>query len=247
MFKLSGHRSDKMSMPSQSAVESMSAENLLGSLNEVERKFAPKHLFVAGHTEILEEGARVSIVGSREASETGIKRAKKLARLVCERGGVVVSGLAKGIDTAAHTAAIESGGKTIAVIGTPLSQSYPKENAALQAKIQRDHLLVSQFAEGYPVQPKNFPIRNRTMALISDATVIVEAGQKSGSISQGWEALRLGRGLFIAKALTEDPKLTWPEEMMNYGAHILSDECIEEFFEFLPSRGHASVFDELSV
>jgi DNA processing protein len=234
-------------MSFKASQESMTTEDLLGPLNEVEQKFAPKQLFVVGHTEILQEGARVSIVGSRDASEVGLRRAKKLARLVCERGGVVVSGLAKGIDTAAHTAAIEAGGKTIAVIGTPQSQTYPRENSALQARIQRDFLCVSQFPEGYPVQPKNFPIRNRTMALISDVTVIVEAGQTSGSISQGWEAMRLGRGLFIAKALTENPKLSWPEEMMNYGAGVLSDESIEDFFEFLPSQSRAFAFDELSV
>ena len=227
-------------------VESMTAEELLGPLNEVEQKFAPKELFVVGHPEILEEGARVSIVGSREASETGIKRAKKLARLVCERGGVVVSGLAKGIDTAAHTAAIESGGRTIGVIGTPLDQAYPKENAPLQARIAKEFLLVSQFAPGYPVQPKNFPIRNRTMALMSDATVIVEAGEKSGSISQGWEALRLGRGLFISKVLVES-SLKWPGEMLHYGARVLSDDSIEEFFEWLPARSKVFAFDELSV
>src|SRR5260221_5567929 len=96
--------------------QSMTASELLGPLNEVEKKFAPKELFVLGHTEILEEGPRVAIVGSRDASENGLRRAKKLARLVCERSGVVVSGLAKGIDTAAHTSAIESNGKTIAVI-----------------------------------------------------------------------------------------------------------------------------------
>jgi DNA processing protein len=240
-------RPDSKNMYSQASEKSMTAEELLGQLNEVEQKFAPKQLFIVGHTEILQEGARVSIVGSREASEIGLRRAKKLARLVCEHGGVVVSGLAKGIDTAAHTAAIEAGGKTIAVIGTPQSQRYPKENSALQTRIQRDFLCVSQFSEGYPVQPQNFPIRNRTMALISDATVIVEAGQTSGSISQGWEALRLGRGLFIAKALTENPKLTWPEEMMEYGARVLADESIEDFFEFLPSRSRAFAFDEFSV
>ena len=234
-------------MRSQAWPESVTAEELLGSLNEVERKFVPKQLFVVGHLEIMQEGARVSIVGSREASDVGLRRAKKLARLVCERGGIVVSGLARGVDTAAHTAAIEAGGKTIAVIGTPQSQAYPKENSELQALIQRDFLCVSQFPEGYPVQPKNFPIRNRTMALISDATVIVEAGQTSGSISQGWEALRLGRGLFIAKALTENSKLTWPAEMMSYGARVLADDSIDDFFEFLPSRSRAFAFDELYV
>lgn len=209
---------------------------LLGPLNEVEQKFAPQKLFIAGHPEILNERPRVSIVGSRKASNEGIKRAKKLARLVVERDGVVVSGLAIGIDTAAHTSAIEAKGKTVAVIGTPMNQVYPKENAELQSFIRKEHLLVSQFPIGYPIQPKNFPIRNRTMALISDATVIIEAGEKSGAISQGWEALRLGRGLFISKWLTENTGLNWPQEMLAYGAEVLSDDSLDEFFESLPVR-----------
>ena len=232
-------------MRAETSDPGLSAEELLGPLNEVERKYAPQRLFVMGNRDILVEGARVAIVGSRDACPDGLHRARKLAKLVVGRAGVVVSGLAKGIDTAAHTSAIEAGGRTIAVIGTPLGEVYPRENAALQARIQRDYLCVSQFPENYPVRPQNFPIRNRTMALLSDATVIVEAGEKSGSISQGWEALRLGRGLFIAKALADDPRLSWPKEMMHYGAAVLSDDLLEEFFDSLPTRKGISVLDEL--
>ena len=89
---------------------------------------------------------------------------------------MIVSGLAEGIDTAAHTAAISRGGRTIAVLGTPLDQVFPRQNAALQDQIMREHLAVSQFPAGHPVQRKNFPLRNR-WALISDATVIIEAGK----------------------------------------------------------------------
>jgi DNA processing protein len=218
------------------------AASLLGPLNDVEQKNAPAILYVAGDTSLLREGARVSIVGSRKASADGIQRAKKLARLLAQRATVVVSGLAEGIDTAAHTAGIEAVGRTIAVIGTPLDKVYPKKNAALQERIMRDHLVVSQFPSGYPVQPKNFPIRNRTMALVSDATVIIEASDKSGSLHQGWEALRLGRGLFIAKSLVESDSVSWPEEMLHYGARVLSDETLEELFDFLPPRS-AAEFD----
>lgn len=225
----------------------MTPSELLGQLNEVERKFAPVKLFITGHPEILEKRPRVSIVGSRKASPTGIQRAKKLARLVVERGGIVVSGLATGIDTAAHTAAMEANGFTVAVLGTPLNQNYPKENAELQRNIQNSHLCISQFAPGYPVQRQNFPIRNRTMALISDATVIIEAGDTSGSISQGWEALRLGRGLFISKWITENKTLRWPKEMLGYGAEVLSDDTLNYFFESLPTRISSLEIDALSL
>lgn len=216
--------------------QNLSPQELLGPLNEVEQKNVPKTLYVAGDTGILAEGARVAIVGARKASPEGLRRASKLAGLLAGRGIVIVSGLAEGIDTAAHTAAIHRGGRTIAVLGTPLDQVFPRQNAALQDQIMRDHLAVSQFAAGSPVQRKNFPLRNRTMALISDATVIIEAGNTSGSLSQGWEALRLGRPLFLAKSVTEDPSLTWPAEFLHYGAVLLSDETIEEFFDALPAR-----------
>ena len=216
--------------------QSLSPQDLLGPLSEVEQKNAPKTLYVAGDTGILAEGARVAIVGSRKASPDGLRRASKLAGLLAGRGIVIVSGLAEGIDTAAHTAAISRGGRTIAVLGTPLDQVFPRQNAALQDQIMRDHLAVSQFAAGSPVQRKNFPLRNRTMALISDATVIIEAGNSSGSLSQGWEALRLGRPLFLTKSVTEYPSLTWPAEMIHYGADVLSDQTIEEFFDSLPAR-----------
>src|SRR5512142_369437 len=216
--------------------QSVLPQDLLGPLNEVEQKNAPKTLYVGGDTEILEEGARVAIVGARKASPEGLRRASKLAGLLVSRSIVIVSGLAEGIDTAAHTAAIHRGGRTIAVLGTPLDQVFPRQNAALQDQIMRDHLVISQFAVGQPVQRKNFPLRNRTMALISDATVIIEAGNTSGSLSQGWEALRLGRPLFLAKSVTEYPCLTWPAEMIHYGADVLSDQTVEEFFDSLPAR-----------
>jgi DNA processing protein len=214
----------------------LSAEDLLGPLNPFEAKHAPDALYVLGNTEILRHGARVSIVGSRKASLFGRARARKLAAMLAQRGIVVVSGLAEGIDTAAHTAAIEGGGRTIGVIGTPIDKAYPKQNKELQERIAREHLLLSQFAPGQPVQRKNFPMRNRTMALISDATVIIEASNTSGSLSQGWEALRLGRALFITKALTEDPRISWTREMLDHGARVLSDESIDAFLDCLPER-----------
>jgi DNA processing protein len=216
--------------------QSFSPQDLLGPLNEVEQEHAPKILYVAGDTGILDEGARVSLVGARKASPQGLCRASELASLLAGRGIVVISGLAEGIDTAAHTAAIKHGGQTIAVLGTPLDQVFPKQNAALQDQIMREHLAISQYPVGHPVQRKNFPLRNRTMALIADATVIIEAGDTSGSLAQGWEALRLGRPLFLAESVTEDPSHAWPAEMLHHGAAILSDQTIEELFDSLPAR-----------
>jgi DNA processing protein len=216
-----------------------SFEELLGPLNEVEKKNAPRELFVSGDVDLIRRGRRVSVVGSRAATKEGLARAAKLSRLLVERGVVVVSGLAEGIDTAAHLAAIDSGGRTVAVLGTPLDQVFPAENRVLQTRIMREHLAVSQFAPGSAGGKKCFPMRNRTMALLSDATVVVEAGDGSGTLHQGWEALRLGRSLFLLDSVVKNPNLTWPTEMLAYGAEVLSEETVEFFFDSLPegSRG----------
>lgn len=206
-------------------------EEVLGTLNEFERAHAPKVLYLRGDRQLLTMRPKVSVVGSREASEEGIRRTSKLARQLAEAGVVVVSGLARGIDSVAHRAAMECG-HTIGVLGTPLDQVYPRENASLQAAIGRDHLLCTQFAAGMAVQRSNFPRRNRTMALIVDASVIVEAGDSSGTLSQGWEALRLGRPLFLMKSVVERPGLSWPAEMIGYGARVLTN--VEDVLERLP-------------
>lgn len=158
----------------------------------------------------------VSVVGAREVSREGAARARRLAKELAEAGIVTVSGLAKGVDTEALTEAMNAGGRVIAVIGTPIDRAYPAENKRLQEKIYRDHLLISQFPPGKRVFPSNFPERNQLMAAISDATVIVEASDTSGSLHQAAECSRLGRWLFIAKSLSENPSLTWPQKFLAY-------------------------------
>ncbi|HSZ59448.1 MAG TPA: DNA-processing protein DprA [Tepidisphaeraceae bacterium] len=118
----------------------LTGEELLGPLNEVEAKHAPKLLYASGDVGMLRHAARVSIVGSRKATAEGLRRAHKLASLLAAKGIVVVSGLAEGIDTAAHRAAIQAKGKTAAVIGTPLEQVYPKQNTELQHRLMQEQL-----------------------------------------------------------------------------------------------------------
>ena len=154
-------------------------------MNDLLAKYAPNILYVCGDESLLNRGPRVAIVGSRAASADGLHRASFLAYFFAERDIVEVSGLAAGIDTAAHLGAMDAGGHTIAVLGTRLDQSYPPENAALQERIATEHLLVSQFAPGRRESPKLFPMRNRTMALLTNTTVIVEASEKSGTRHQG--------------------------------------------------------------
>jgi DNA processing protein len=172
-------------------------------------------LWVAGNVELVRLPA-AAIVGSRNVSSEGAARARRLARELSAAGVVVVSGLAKGVDTEALQAAIDANGKTIGVIGTPLDRAYPAENKNLQEKIYREHLLISQFEPGKRVYPGNFPERNKLMAAISDATVIVEASDESGSLHQAAECTRLKRWLFIAKSLADNPDLRWPKDFLRY-------------------------------
>ena len=211
-------------------------EQVLGALTDVEQKNAPAQLFLAGDPNLLMQGARVSVVGSRAVSEAGVKRARILCRELVAHGITVVSGLAEGVDTIAHQTAIQCHGRTVAVIGTPLDSCYPAKNQALQDTLSREHLVVSQFALGSPFRRPNFPMRNRTMALLSDATVIVEAGEKSGTLHQGWEALRLGRLLFLMESVASDPNLSWTAEMIHYGAQVLTRDNLEVALDNLPER-----------
>ena len=211
-----------------------STEALLGPLNDWEAKNAPEFLYTQGDTSLLRFIPRVSIIGTRKPTKPGIQRANNLAHLLVQNDVLVVSGLAAGIDHTAHTSAMAAGGRTIAVIGTPLERAYPAAHRELQQTIARDHLLVSQFAPGSETFPSCFPKRNRTMALISHATVIIEAGTKSGCISQGWEALRLGRSLFLTRSLVDNPDINWTVKFLDHGAMIL--DSVEDLLDTLPTQ-----------
>ncbi|MFN8575093.1 MAG: DNA-processing protein DprA [Gemmatimonadaceae bacterium] len=208
-------------------------ESFVGPLSDLERVYSPSTLYVAGHAEWLREHPKVSVVGSREASADGLRRTSKLVTDLVTHGVIVVSGLAHGVDAMAHRTAMGTGGRTLAVLGTPLSQSYPAANRALQLDMMVNHAVVSQFPEDEPVGRRNFPIRNRTMALLVDASVIVEAGEGSGTLSQGWEALRLGRPLFLMRSILGRTDLSWPNTMLDYGAQVLDD--VDDLLERLPT------------
>jgi len=222
-----------MEMLAKPKISALTPEQLLGPLNDVERKYAPVRLYTAGPLHVPLPRPRAAIIGSRKASEKGLQVAGELARTLVNKKVLVVSGLAEGIDTAGHRAAIDAGGRTVAVLGTPLDRVYPKKNALLQEEIMKNHLAISQFPIGYPIRRQNFVMRNRTMALIANVSVIVEAGETSGSLHQGWEALRLGRPLLIWTDVFRS-SLNWPRRMMSYGALELTNP--EQVLDLLPSR-----------
>lgn len=180
-------------------------------------------LYYRGAWEISEARC-VAVVGSREPSEEGLRRAARLARELVDRGFTVVSGLAKGIDAAAHRAAIARGGQTIAVVGTPLGTCYPKEHAELQEAIARKHLLISQvpvlrYARQAPQHNRLFfPERNGTMSALTEGTIIVEAGDTSGTLTQARAALHQRHKLFILDSCFQRADITWPARFEAEGA-----------------------------
>lgn len=185
-------------------------------------------LYYQGYWELVNTPC-VAVVGSRKPSEEGVKRTRKLADFLVRDGYTVVSGLAEGIDTAAHTQAIESGGNTIAVIGTPLSHVYPKGNEALQKRIREDFLLISQVPfkryidQDFRVNRGFFPERNITMSALTMATVIVEASDTSGTLFQARAAIAQKRKLFILDSCFKNPNITWPARYAEQGAIRVTD------------------------
>lgn len=175
----------------------------------------------AGDLAVL-KGPSIAVIGARDASEGGKRRAYQLGKQLAERGVTVVSGLAAGIDRAALEGAIDVGGKVAAVIGTPIDAAYPAANKRLQELIASKHLLISQFANGSRVFPSNFPARNRTMAALTDASVIIEASESSGTLHQAAECKRLGRWLAIAQSMIHSGRAEWPNKFLSYEkCHVL--------------------------
>lgn len=160
----------------------------------------PPFLFYRG--ELRRDDARsVAVVGTRSASSEGIDRATKLSTRLIEEGVTVISGLAKGIDTAAHSAVLATNGRTIAVVGTGILHVYPKENAELAERIVARGAIVSQFWPSAPPTRYSFPMRNEVMSGISQGTVVIEAGRTSGAKMQARIALEQGKRAFLMSSL----------------------------------------------
>ncbi len=200
---------------------------------------APPYLFVKGDLQLLNEKS-VCVVGSRNASLEGIGNTERIVKSLIKRNVVVNAGLAKGIDTATHSTAIKNGGKTIAVIGTPINQYYPKENKKLQMEIEEKGLVISQFPPCNAIFRWNFPTRNATMSGISLATIIMEAGETSGALKQADYALKQGRDVLIPNSAIENLMIEWPRKYVKKGAKVFS--TLREALKIL---GENTVLNEL--
>jgi DNA processing protein len=171
----------------------------------------------------------VAVVGTRKPTDLAISQTKELVRVLARDGFTIVSGLAAGIDTVAHETAIALNSPTIAVIGTPLSGAYPRGNAPLQQKIATDHLVISQVPvcrytdQNFRLNSRFFPERNITMSALTEATIIVEAGDTSGTLVQARAALKQGRKLFILENCFKVKGLKWPYSYLERGAIRVKD------------------------
>ena len=164
----------------------------------------------------------VSIVGTRRPSRNGVKIARDIAEEIVLQDVLVVSGMARGIDTAAHTGAMNGGGKTVAVLGCGADIVYPKENGELYEKIIQNGAILSEFRPGTPPIAENFPQRNRIIAAISNATIVSEGGEKSGARITADIALSLGRQVFAIPCEPKSDVCALPIFLLKSGAAVLS-------------------------
>lgn len=178
-------------------VHSLLGDSYPAQLRDVHQ--IPPLLFSRGL--LVDDRRAVAVVGTRKASPRGLQIAGRIATALAEDGVTVVSGLASGIDTAAHTAALRAGGRTVAVIGTGIKRCYPAENRALQQRIAEEGLVVSQFWPDSSPTKQSFPMRNAVMSGYSAATVVVEAAYRSGARMQARLALEHGRPVVLPEEL----------------------------------------------
>lgn len=177
----------------------------------------PELLFVRGDLERVREPA-VAVVGTRAGTPAGVQWTLCLTERLAEAGWAVVSGLARGIDTAAHQGALAGGGDTVAVLGCGPDVAYPSENRELQERIAREGVLLSEFPPGTEPRAHHFPRRNRILAALAAATVVVECRIRSGALVTARHALDLGRDVFVVPGWPDSPTSTGPLQLLRDGA-----------------------------
>ncbi len=192
------------------------------SLTQLDRP--PDPLYTIGNESLLELAPNrlVAIVGTREASSYGVRITAALAEAFAEAGIGVVSGLARGIDAAAHRAALDAGGKTIAVMGTGVDIPYPVGHRALHSEIAQRGLIVSENEPGMSAMPGCFPRRNRIIAALARVTIVVEAPFKSGAVNTATHALDQGRVVAAVPGPIDSPRSAGSNLLIRDGAVMLN-------------------------
>ena len=203
------------------------------SLDELGPHDSPTRLYVAGRD--IDPGARaVAVVGTRRPTAAGIEAAQMIARGLAQANFVVVSGLAIGIDAAAHRASLEVGGHTIAVIGGGMDLNYPKNNLALRKKIDAEGTIVTEHPEGVPPHQHHFPRRNRIIVGLCEAAVVVEGSIKSGALITGRIALDANRDVFAVPGSIRNPYAAGPNELIRCMEATAITEVQHIFDELAP-------------
>jgi DNA processing protein len=198
----------------------------------------PPALWVRGAVQ-GQDALAVAIVGARRATAYGLQVAETFAGDLAARGVTIVSGLARGVDTAAHRAALEAGGRTLAVLGSGVDRVYPPENRALARAIARQGAVVSQFPPGIPPLAHHFPARNRTLAALALAVVVVEAGERSGALITARLAGELGREVCAVPGQIGSPASRGAHGLIRDGATLV--ERWEDVVRELPEPWQRAV------
>lgn len=201
----------------------------------------PPVLCVQGNVELLQQPA-VAIVGSRNASALGRRFSRTLAADLTKEGYAIISGLARGIDTAAHEGALSAGGATIGVLGGGLDYMYPPENEPLYKQLAQKGLLIAETPCGSPPTAASFPRRNRLVAALSKAVVVTEAAKKSGSLITARLAAELGREVLAVPGHPSDPRAGGPNYLLKHGAGLLEDA--RDVLHAIKPHGHKVRDDE---
>lgn len=180
-----------------------------------------------------EDKEAIAIVGSRKASDYGLKTAEKLAEQLVQNGITIVSGMALGIDAAAHRGAIRGRGRTIAVFACGVTNPNPKSNINLYREILKNGAVVSEYPLGMPPHPGNFPARNRIISGLALGSLIIEANIKSGSLITADFALEQGRDVFAVPGNINSPSSMGTNNLIKNGAKLV--DCIEDIISEIPS------------
>lgn len=178
----------------------------------------PAVLYYRGDLRFLIHRIAIAVVGTREANENSLSVAKSLSASLCRSGAIIISGGALGVDSAAHTGAIESGGKTLAVLGNGFGSNYLSVNEELRNSVAQNGAVVTEYPPYSPAISRNFPIRNRIISGLSHGTVVVEAGVKSGSLITANIALEQGRDVFAVPGDVMSDKFRGVHKLINDGA-----------------------------
>lgn len=197
----------------------------------------PLLLHLEGDPAALRHPLRLAMVGSRNPTAQGADHARQFARALAEAGACIVSGLALGIDGAAHEGALEAGGCTLAVVGTGLDQVYPKKHQALAQRIAAQGALISEYLLGTPPLAANFPKRNRIISGLSQGVLVVEAALQSGSLITARQAAEQGREVFAIPGSIHSPQSRGCHALIRQGAKLVESaaDILEELRDQLPS------------